>query len=75
MSVDTSGASFVVISAYGIPPGHVERKANEDFVRDLLVALQSLRCSALLCGDLNDTIKESPSLSLAGALGLFHLNR
>ena len=72
--VDSVGASFVVISAYGIPPGHVERRANEDFVRDLLVALLSLKCPASLCGDLNDTIKESPSLSLATALGVFHLN-
>ena len=72
--VDTSGASAVVISAYGIPPGHVERKTNEDFVRDLLVALLSLKCPAFLCGDLNDTVKESQSLSLASALGVFHLN-
>ena len=72
--VDSSGASFVVISAYGIPPGHVERKTNEDFVRDLLVALLSLKCPAFLCGDLNDTIKDSQSLSLANALGVFHLN-
>ena len=51
----------------------MERKANEEFVRDLLVALQNLRCLAFLCGDLNDTVKDSPSLSLANTRGVFHL--
>ena len=69
---DAKGTSVIMISAYGIPPGHQDRGLNEDFLRDLVGYLASLTCPSLLMGDLNTTRKSSAALSLSEALSVFH---
>ena len=64
-----SGSCIVIIAAYGFPPGHQDRGANEEMFKDLLGALTSLTCPSILVGDLNSTISDSQSLSLASMIG------
>ena len=66
---DPSGSCIVIIAAYGFPPGHQDRGANEEMFKDLLGTLTSLTCPSILVGDLNSTISDSPTLSLASMIG------
>ena len=70
---DSGRRTVCVVTCYGYPPSHQERRANEALLRDALAFTGELTCPTLLLGDLNDHPSTSHALAQASIFDMHRL--
>ena len=66
--------NIVVLCLYGHPESHSAEPTNECLLRDVISCASGMTCPAIVCGDLNETLRSSAALTSCERLGMTHVS-
>ena len=65
---------LAVFCIYGFPDSHAAKPTNECMIRDVISCASGMICPAIVCGDLNETLRSSAALTACERLGMVHVS-